>query len=199
MTILIIHHLPRKRRKKGGLSGHARIEEMPPSRCLIQTTQVQPEVDGNGVECNISERICVDLHLSGLFDMNLSPLASPKYRDICLATLLQFRNTSLPLQNNLANNNISAHAKILKTSVDNPATEQLDKDVTQTMLSTKKTCAHTSHLPISPKLTKPPRPGTGSSSRYSHSYAPSPPIMTCPVRYSSIKPNYQHLSYFLPT
>jgi hypothetical protein len=94
-----------------------------------------------------------DLRLSGLFDRNLSPLASPKYRDIQSGNLTLIRKYITTLSARLAaNKNIPAHVALLASNVDNHAAEQLDTEMTGAMLAAGKVCAHTARLPISPQL-----------------------------------------------
>jgi hypothetical protein len=64
-----------------------------------------------------------DLRLSGLFDRNLSPLASPKYRDIQSGNPTLIRKYITTLLARLAANHIPARVALLASNVDNHAAE----------------------------------------------------------------------------
>jgi hypothetical protein len=126
-----------------------------------------------------------DLRLSGLFHRNLSPLASPKYRDIRSGNPTLIRKYITTLSARLAANGIPARAALLASNVDNYAAEQLDTEMTDTMLAACKVCAHTARLQISPNYTK-ARPGTKFSNRSSPNYAH---IAICPTKLQNGKDN----------
>jgi hypothetical protein len=94
----------------------------------------------------------VDLKMEGLFDQNLSPLASPKYRDIRSGRPRQIQKYIGKLQTLLAKTQVSARSSALKTSGTPTQAEALDREITDAMLAAGKTCAQTTRLPVSPKL-----------------------------------------------
>jgi hypothetical protein len=91
-----------------------------------------------------------DLQLLGLFDRNLSPLASPKYPDIRSGKPALIRKYITTLSACLAAADIPACVALLASNVDNHAAEQLDTEMTDATLAAGKVCAHTARLPISP-------------------------------------------------
>jgi hypothetical protein len=91
-----------------------------------------------------------DLQLLGLYEKNLSPLASPKYCDIQSGNPTLIRKFITYLSQGLAANNIPTRVALLESTVNNTASEQLDEEVTAAMLAAGKVCAHTNWLPISP-------------------------------------------------
>jgi hypothetical protein len=98
--------------------------------------------------------IYVDLRLSGLFNQNLSPLASPTFRDVRSGNPCQIRKYIEKLNHLLVNKDATARSEILKTEPDPSAAEQLDADITEAMLSAGEACAQTSRFPVSPALHK---------------------------------------------
>jgi hypothetical protein len=88
----------------------------------------------------------------GLFNRNLSLLASPKYCDIQSGNPTLIRKYITTLSARLAANDIPACVALLASTVDNLAAEQLDAEVTDAMLAAGKVCAHTARLPMSPQL-----------------------------------------------
>jgi hypothetical protein len=86
----------------------------------------------------------VDLQLSGLFDRNLSPLASPKYRDIKSGHPRQIQTYITELKKLFNLDDISSRAKQLSLHENHQLAEQLDSDITKAMLQAGKACTHTS-------------------------------------------------------
>jgi hypothetical protein len=94
----------------------------------------------------------VDLKLSGIFDRNLSPLASPQFRDIRSGNPHQIQKYIRALSKGLNASQIPMRTSQLKLNPNNADAEQLDTEITDAMLAAGKVCAHTSRLPVSPEL-----------------------------------------------
>jgi hypothetical protein len=94
----------------------------------------------------------VDLILLGLFDRNLSPLASPSFRDICSGTHPKICKYISELHQRRVANNASERSKTLKTNPDHTKAEALNSEITTAMLEAGKTCAQTAWHPISAAL-----------------------------------------------
>jgi hypothetical protein len=93
-----------------------------------------------------------DLRLSGLFDRNLSPLASPTFRDIRSGAPQKNRKYLSELNHQLVKHNVAARTEILKLTADPFEAEALDLLITAAMLKAKKTCAQQARHPVSPAL-----------------------------------------------
>jgi exonuclease III len=94
----------------------------------------------------------VDLAVSGLFDRNLSPLASPQHRDIRSGNPSLIRKYISHLTQYFSEKDIPTRAEFLKHSVSRLEAESLDADISDAMLKAGKVCAQTSRLPLSPQL-----------------------------------------------
>ena len=94
----------------------------------------------------------VDLKLTGIFDRNLSPLASPQFRDIRSGNPHQIQKYIRALSKGLNATQISARTAQLKSHPNPGDAEQLDSEITDAMLAAGKKCEHTSRYPVSPEL-----------------------------------------------
>jgi hypothetical protein len=102
------------------------------------------------VECYSDHRgLNVDLRLSGLFDRNLSPLASPTFRDIRSGAPQKNCKYLAELNHRLAEQNVAARTEILKITANHLEAEALDSIITAAMLEAGKTCAHQARHPVS--------------------------------------------------
>jgi hypothetical protein len=96
--------------------------------------------------------IYVDLVLSGLFDRNLSPLASPQHRDIRSGNPRHIQKYITEIKKQFTKNEIQTRCEYIAENQDDDIAESLDANITSAMLLAGKACAHTSRLPVSPQL-----------------------------------------------